>query len=653
MTNPGRKVLAVLLVLAGGLLAAPAASAQTIGVNCASANLQTKIDNATTGSTLLIKGTCHGQFAIGKDLTLKGNPTATIDGDSGGTTLTVTGARSIHLRSLIVTGGLAERGAGIDQEGGGLLTLDHVTLRGNQAAGASAVGGGIFGQHAVVAIRNSTIANNHAVSSGSGLAVAQGAAAEVQNGSLTISHSVIRGNRTTAVSDASLAEADGAVFAFETTTNVTSSQFIGNVVSANAAENSSADGGGLLWQQDSGDLAISDSTFTNNQVSASASGTHSVDALGGALKVSTGSSTGSSVVKITGTTLDGNQVSAVGQGGPSVAQGGGAYLDGGNQVIHLTSVQVLNSTLTSTGATTAKAQGGGIEAFGGLVMSASTVTGNTAHAHSGNNAASASGGGFETRGSALASISTSTVAGNSAIAESDSSGAGAGGGGITTIFAQRLTLKTSTVSGNSASATSTNAGGEALGGGLNLNSTSESDAIVNSTIVGNTVAVSGPGSDSAGGGIEVVDHGLHVKLSTIARNAATASNGATFAGGGGVDVETGNTQFEGVVLALNTAATGPNCIGNIASGGFNLVGAFTNCTWGAAGTDQTDVPAPKLGSLADNGGPTKTIALLGRSPAIDKIPTGPCHAMAKKDQRGIHRPQGPSCDEGAIEKKVA
>jgi hypothetical protein len=643
------------LALGASLLAAPDASATTIAVNCATANLQTKINNAATGSTLLIKGTCHGQFTIGKDLTLKGNPTATLDGDSGGTTLTVTGARSVHLRSLIVTGGLAERGAGIDQEGGGLLTLDHVTLRGNQAAGAGAVGGGIFGQHAVVAIRNSTIANNHAVSSGSGLAVAQGAAAEIQNGSLTISHSVIRGNRTTAVSDASLAEADaGAVFAFETTTNVTSSQFIGNVVSANAAENASAEGGGLLWQQDSGDLAITDSTFTNNQVSASASGTHTVNAVGGALKVSTGSSTGSSVVKITGTTLDGNQVSAVGQGGPSVAQGGGAYLDGGNQVIHLQSVQVLNSTLTSTGATTAKAQGGGIEAFGGLVMTASTVTGNTAHAHSGNNAGSASGGGIETRGSALSSISTSTVSGNSAVAESDHSGAGAGGGGISTIFAQRLTLKTSTVSGNTVSATATDASAEALGGGLDLETTSESDVIVNSTIAGNTVADSGPNSDSAGGGIEVVNQGLHVKLSTIARNAATTSgSGMQFAGGGGIDVETGNTQFEGVVLALNTATTGPNCIGNIASSGFNLIGTLTNCTWGAAGTDQTDVAAPKLGSLAGNGGPTKTIALLGGSPAIDKIPTGPCHAMAKKDQRGIHRPQVPSCDEGAFEKKVA
>jgi hypothetical protein len=52
-----------------------------------------------------------------------------------------------------------------------------------------------------------------------------------------------------------------------------------------------------------------------------------------------------------------------------------------------------------------------------------------------------------------------------------------------------------------------------------------------------------------------------------------------------------------------------------------------------------------LGDLADNGGPTKTHALLAGSPAIDKgDPFG-----ATTDQRGVARPQGAASDIGAFE----
>jgi hypothetical protein len=174
---------------------------------------------------------------------------------------------------------------------------------------------------------------------------------------------------------------------------------------------------------------------------------------------------------------------------------------------------------------------------------------------------------------------------------------------------------------------------------------------VNSTIAGNSVTVSGPNSDSAGGGIEIVNQGLHVKFSTIVRNGATASgSGTPFAGGGGLDIEQGMTFLEATILTQNSGATtGPNCLGTFQSDGFNLVGS--GCTFGATGTDQSNVTAPKLGQLAANGGPTMTIALLAASPAIDHVPTGPCHVVVKKDQRGTVRPQGHACDEGAFERK--
>jgi len=69
------------------------------------------------------------------------------------------------------------------------------------------------------------------------------------------------------------------------------------------------------------------------------------------------------------------------------------------------------------------------------------------------------------------------------------------------------------------------------------------------------------------------------------------------------------------------------------------------------------VAYPKLGPLADNGGVTKTMALLPGSPAIDAAANcndfpdysgvGPVVAT---DQRGVSRPQGPRCDIGAYER---
>jgi hypothetical protein len=55
---------------------------------------------------------------------------------------------------------------------------------------------------------------------------------------------------------------------------------------------------------------------------------------------------------------------------------------------------------------------------------------------------------------------------------------------------------------------------------------------------------------------------------------------------------------------------------------------------------------PRLAPLADNGGPTPTMALLPDSPAID---AGDDSACPPADQRGVRRPQGLACDIGAYE----
>jgi hypothetical protein len=57
---------------------------------------------------------------------------------------------------------------------------------------------------------------------------------------------------------------------------------------------------------------------------------------------------------------------------------------------------------------------------------------------------------------------------------------------------------------------------------------------------------------------------------------------------------------------------------------------------------------PKLASLANNGGPTQTLALQAGSPAIDQIPAASCPTT---DQRGVTRPDNgeSACDIGAYE----
>ena len=56
-----------------------------------------------------------------------------------------------------------------------------------------------------------------------------------------------------------------------------------------------------------------------------------------------------------------------------------------------------------------------------------------------------------------------------------------------------------------------------------------------------------------------------------------------------------------------------------------------------------------LGTLQDNGGPTRTMALPTGSPAIDAGDAATCATAGQVDQRGVTRPQGAACDLGALE----
>lgn len=167
----------------------------------------------------------------------------------------------------------------------------------------------------------------------------------------------------------------------------------------------------------------------------------------------------------------------------------------------------------------------------------------------------------------------------------------------------------------------------------------------------------GPGGD--GGGI-YAQGTLNLLNCTITANAA-GSGGAGGIGnpnagtagsvgcGGGVAAESGTGGVVNTIITLNTGAA-PDVWGVFLSLGHNLIGATNGSSGFPALGDLIGSTAsplnPGLGLLADNGGPTLTVALLPGSPAIDAGDTAAAPAM---DQRGAARPFGAAADIGAYE----
>jgi len=104
-------------------------------------------------------------------------------------------------------------------------------------------------------------------------------------------------------------------------------------------------------------------------------------------------------------------------------------------------------------------------------------------------------------------------------------------------------------------------------------------------------------------------------------------------------------------------SSGGNCAGTITDGGHNL---DDGTTCGFTGTGCTNSSGsslcrtnPKLdpAGLADNGGPTQTIALQADSPAVNAGDESVCAAppVNNLDQRGYVRPSHAQCSIGAYE----
>lgn len=270
--------------------------------------------------------------------------------------------------------------------------------------------------------------------------------------------------------------------------------------------------------------------------------------------------------------------------------------------------------------------GGGILNFGTLVMENSVVSGSFAY----------QGGGIHNEGTAT--IINSTIDGNDA--ENDGGGIGNHG---------TMTIDRSTISNN----TGTYYGAGVFNGGQMT--------ITNSTISGNYMIL------EEGGGI------YNAGEMTISNSTVTGN----YAYGG----DAGILNMDYATLHLNRTIISGNYslnfdtyyfdyadeIGNagtIIADNYNLIGHDGNAYSGNFTPGPTDiVPAEPLSAildttLANNGGPTETHALLSGSPAVDAAPSNACTAapVSGVDQRGQPRNQNgdgassaKECDIGAFE----
>jgi CSLREA domain-containing protein len=197
--------------------------------------------------------------------------------------------------------------------------------------------------------------------------------------------------------------------------------------------------------------------------------------------------------------------------------------------------------------------------------------------------------------------------------------------GTPTVSGVKLTLNNLTV-----------ANGRAILGGGILNESSNTLTVRNSTLSGNSAR-------AAGGGIHNNSPGtLTVRNSTLWGNSATEDFGT----GGSISSNGGSATLKNTIVA--NSPSGGNCSGTVTNGGYNL-DSDGSCGFGTTNhslSGTTDNPLnPQLGSLANNGGPTLTHALLAGSPAIDKGNS----FGATTDQRGVARPQGAAPDIGSFE----
>lgn len=147
-----------------------------------------------------------------------------------------------------------------------------------------------------------------------------------------------------------------------------------------------------------------------------------------------------------------------------------------------------------------------------------------------------------------------------------------------------------------------------------------------------------------GGGIAIQDGIATLMNCTFWKNIASGQGGGIYWSG----------SLNTVYLINNILAENEpqNCSksGNEYAGANNNLETGNSCNLNVQYNPLINQTDAGLGALEDNGGPTKTHALMQDSPAIDNGSQSFCDQVnVDKDQRGFTRPVGAVCDIGSVE----
>jgi CSLREA domain-containing protein len=619
--------IALLLVAA----AAPAAHAATIHV-------ETTADGLTADSTCTLREAVRSAL-----LNTEQNQGCEV-GESGATDTILLPAGAPYQ--------LTRAGAPEDKASTGDLDLDGgpIVIDGDGAAGTIVDGNDldrVFEVHpgVVATIQDVTVRNGSAPDGAMGLqpgtptgGAGAGGGGISNDGTLTLQSAVVTDNETGTGGQGAMGDPVG--------------------IQSGASGGPGGDGGGIA---SSGPLTIIDSQIARNAAGAGGAGGNPAPPAGmgvpgnggpgGSGGAGGGISSSAGAVTIQNSEVSGNDAGAGGNGANG-AFSGGSFPPGGS------------------GQGGAGGRGGGVHIAGGagpLEWRGGKLAGNDAGSggngggNGGSTTPGASGGtggpGGGLWAAAAATVESLTVDSNTA-GDAGAAGPGIGGsaaaggdgGGLALLGGGTLTG--STVSSNTAGTGGSTlaSGGFPAGGGQGggLLTTGPALTVRNSTFNQNKAGHGGTsftfGGAGGGGGAIAAGGDLELRQVSVAANSSgdpgTGPGPPAAAGaGGGVRVTGGTTTLANSIVSGNGAS---NCDGTIGDGGHNL---SSGPTCPGANSD------PLLGPLADNGGPTQTMAPADGSPAIDSVPTAAgCLAT---DQRGVARPQRTACDAGAVEREPA
>jgi predicted outer membrane repeat protein len=320
------------------------AGATTI-VNCPSGNLQEAINADVTDATIIVHGTCIGNFAISESLTLQGS--GTLNGAGTGTVLTIN-AGTVSLKNLTIEDGNSFNAGGIVNgnpltgAGGGALSVTNSTVSDNLYGGIATYGG-------TLSVTNSTVSDNPAPYTAGYTFAGGGIASSLATTTV----------RNSTVSDNSGYLVGGGIAAVGGTLSVTNST---------VSDNSGAAYGGGIYNDST--LTLSNSEVLNNTATD----------VGGGIFNYTGAtvtqpSTDKGGVSINGNTSGGNGGGIDNEGTVTfynaavnkntAVDGGGIYNDAGS---------TLSLSDTSVNHNTASSYGGGIYNNGGAVSLTTSVS---------------------------------------------------------------------------------------------------------------------------------------------------------------------------------------------------------------------------------------------------------------------------------------